>query len=101
MASELKVDNISEKTSGNGIALSNSLRLKSYTTTEINALTGMSAGDTIYNSTVGTLYVYNGNIWAAMSDSTFLVTVSYLVIAGGGGGGADIGGGGGAGGYRV
>ncbi len=42
MASELKVDNISEKTAGNGIALSNSLKLKSYTTSEVNALTGMS-----------------------------------------------------------
>ena len=59
MASELKVDNISEKTSGNGIALSNSLRLKTHTTSEMNALTGMSAGDIIYNSTEGTIFVYN------------------------------------------
>jgi hypothetical protein len=89
MASELKVDNISEKTSGNGIALSNSLRLKSYATSEINALTGMSAGDTVYDSDLGTLKVYNGTEWALMSPSTFSIPIDYLVVAGGGGSGVD------------
>ena len=89
MASELKVDNISEKTSGNGIALSNSLRLKSYTTSEINALTGMSAGDTVYDSDLGTIKLYNGTDWALMSPSTFATPLDYLVVAGGGGSGVD------------
>jgi|TARA_B100001094_G_scaffold6130_1_gene5428 hypothetical protein len=104
MASELKVDNISEKTTGNGIALSNSLRLKSYTTSQINALTGMSAGDTVYDSDLGTIKIYNGSSWAGMSGSTFNFNADFLLVAGGGGGGGSSsdgvagGGGGGAGG---
>ena len=66
----------------------------------MNALTGMASGDTIYNSTEGTLYVYNGYAWMAMSDNTFSTTVDYLVVAGGGGTGYYYGGGGGAGGLR-
>jgi len=101
VSSELKVDNISEKTTNAGVQLGSSLGFVSKTTTEMNALTGMAAGDTIYNSTVGTLYVYNGTSWNAMSASTFTFSVDYLVIAGGGGGGSAFsGGGGGAGGYR-
>ena len=66
----------------------------------------MSAGDTIFNSTDGTLYVYNGTDWKPMSSPTYTHNISYLVLAGGGSG-ADgqpdhgAGGGGGAGGYRL
>ena len=49
MASELKVDNISEKTTNAGVQLSSSLGFVSKTTTEMNALSGMAAGDTIFN----------------------------------------------------
>ena len=64
------------------------------------------AGDTVYNSTTGTIDFYNGSAWFATSSTTFTVDISYLVIAGGasgaGGGQANqAGGGGGAGGYRV
>ena len=100
MASELKVDNISEKTANAGVQLSSSLGFVSKTTSQINALSGMAAGDTVYDSDLGTLKVYNGTSWNGMSSSTFDVTVEYLVIAGGGGAGHDAGGGGGAGGYR-
>ena len=112
----VKVDNIAEKTSGSGVTVDGltikdtgfdePVKMKGYTTTQMNALSGMGAGDTIYNSTVGTLYVYNGEGWNAMSGNTFGFTVSYLVVAGGGGGATAWnsanrgGGGGGAGGLR-
>ena len=45
----LKVNTISKAT-GNNITLNDPINLKSYTTTERNALTS-TAGDTIFNST--------------------------------------------------
>ena len=99
----LSVDTIAEKTSGSGVTVDGltikdtgfdePVKMKSYTNTQMNALSGMGAGDTIYNSTYGTLYVYNGTSWNAMSASTFTFTVNYLVIAGGGSGGGSDGGG--------
>jgi len=58
----VKVNTIS-KVSGNNVAMSNSLNLKSYTTTQRNALTS-AAGDVIYNSTDSKAQFYNGSSWA-------------------------------------
>tara|TARA_Y100001936_G_scaffold176673_1_gene173296 strand:+ start:746 stop:937 length:192 start_codon:yes stop_codon:yes gene_type:complete len=57
----LKVNTIS-KVSGNNIAMQNSLNVKSYTTTQRNALTS-AAGDVIYNSTDNKVQFYNGSSW--------------------------------------
>ena len=46
------------------------LKLKNYTTTEINALTGMAAGDTVYNTTLTNVCVYNGSAWRKIVDET-------------------------------
>ena len=40
------------------------------TTTQINALTGMTAGTVAYNSTLGMLVVYNGTAWKRMDGTT-------------------------------
>ena len=58
----VKVNTIS-KVSGNNVAMQNSLNLKSYTTTQRNALTS-AAGDIIYNSDDNVLQFYNGSAWA-------------------------------------
>ena len=58
----VKVNTIS-KASGNNVAMQNSLNLKSYTTTQRNALTS-AAGDVIYNSTDSKVQFYNGSSWA-------------------------------------
>jgi len=50
------------KVSGNNIAMQNSLNVKSYTTTQRNALTS-AAGDVIYNSTDNKVQFYNGSSW--------------------------------------
>jgi len=106
----VKVDTIAEKTSGAGVTVDGltikdtgfdePVKMKSYTTSQINSLSGMGAGDTVYDSDLGTLKVYNGSSWNAMSGSTFSFTLNWLVIAGGASGAAQHGGGGGAGGYR-
>ena len=57
----LKVNTISTST-GNNIAMQCSLNLKSYTTTERNALTS-AAGDMIYNETDNKVQFYNGTSW--------------------------------------
>ena len=58
---QLKVNTIA-KSSGNNIAMQDSLNLKSYTTTQRNALTS-AAGDLIYNTTVSKVQFYNGSAW--------------------------------------
>jgi len=58
----VKVNTISTS-SGNNIAMQVPLNLKSYTTTERNALTS-SAGDVIYNTTDSKVQFYNGSSWS-------------------------------------
>jgi hypothetical protein len=57
----LKVNTIS-KVSGNNVALQNAINLKSYTTTQRNALTS-TTGDVIYNTTDAKVQAYNGSSW--------------------------------------
>ena len=58
------------KYNGNNVSIDDALRLKTYTTTQRDALTSV-AGDTIYNSTTGTIDFYNGTDWNATSGTTF------------------------------
>ena len=58
---QLKVNTIA-KSSGNNIAMQDSLNLKSYTTTQRNALTS-AAGDMVYNETDNKVQFYNGSSW--------------------------------------
>ena len=59
--SELKTNQISTNDSNN-VAIDNSLNLKSYTTTQRDALTS-AAGDIIYNTTDSKVQFYNGSSW--------------------------------------
>ena len=59
--SELKTNKISTNDQNN-VAIDNSLGLKSYTTTQRDALTS-AAGDIIYNTTEGKPQFYNGSAW--------------------------------------
>ena len=58
----VKVNTIS-KVSGNNVAMDCSLNLKSYTTTQRDALTS-AAGDIIYNTTDSKVQFYNGSSWS-------------------------------------
>ena len=57
----------------NNVAMDNSLNLKSYTTTQMNALTA-AAGDMIYNSTTGSPHFYNGSSWEESWNKPALTT---------------------------
>lgn len=57
----LKVNTLT-KQSGNNISMDVPLNLKSYTTTQRNALTSV-AGDVIFNSTAAKIQFYNGSSW--------------------------------------
>ena len=48
------------KYSGNNVSIDDSLNLKSYTTTQRDALTSV-AGDLIYNSTLNKVQIHNGS----------------------------------------
>ena len=58
----LKVNTISTST-GNNVAMQCSINLKSYTTTQRDALTS-AAGDMIYNTTDSKVQFYNGSSWS-------------------------------------
>ena len=58
----VKVNTIS-KASGNNVAIDCALNLKSYTTTQRDALTS-AAGDIIYNTTDSKVQFYNGSSWS-------------------------------------
>ena len=68
------------KYSGNNVSIDDPLKLKTYTTTQRDALSSPQAGDTIFNSTTGTIDFHNGVAWVATSDTTYVTAVDYLVI---------------------
>ena len=71
------------KYSGNNVSIDDSLNLKSYTTTQRDALTSV-AGDMIYNSTDSKVQVYTGSTWENLGG-TEAVSTQLLIIGGGGG----------------
>ena len=92
------------KYNGNNVSFDDALKLKSYTTTQRDALTS-AAGDLIYNSTVGNPQIYNGSSWDDLKAGVEGFQVEYLVVGGGGAGGyrydtQRAAGAGGAGGFR-
>lgn len=72
------------KYSGNNVAIDDSLNLKSYTTTQRDALTS-AAGDIIYNSTDSKVQVYNGSSWDDLGGIAAF-QIQFVIVAGGGGG---------------
>jgi len=83
--SELKTNKISTNDQNN-VAIDNALGLKSYTTTQRDALTSV-AGDLIYNTTDSKVQVYNGTGWGYLGGLQSVYAIESLVIAGGGAGG--------------
>ena len=91
------------KYNGNNVSIDDALNLKSYSTTDRDALTS-AAGDTIYNTTTSKVEYYDGSAWQETGGAD-VVQVEYLIVGAGGGGGSGwnnesnrCGGGGGAGG---
>jgi hypothetical protein len=91
--SELKTNKISTN-DGDNVAIDVPLQLKSYTTTERNALTA-TAGDMIFNTTETYAEVYNGQSWVQINDPT-TIDVDFVLVGGGGSAHKTYGTGGGA-----
>ena len=74
------------KYNGNNVSIDDALNLKSYSTTDRDALTS-AAGDMIYNSTTNKVQVYTGSAWEDLGAITqgASISVDYLVVGGGGG----------------
>ena len=50
MVSKIKVDEIESSQSGGTVDLNSSMKLKQYTTSQIDALTGMTDGEMVYDT---------------------------------------------------
>ena len=44
------------------------MRLHPLNTTQINALSGLEAGDMVFNTTLSLVCVYNGSAWRRLTD---------------------------------
>jgi len=58
------------------------VQFKNYTTAERNALTGLTSGDTIYNSTTGSIEFYDGTNWIATNLIPTVNSVSGTIYEG-------------------
>lgn len=96
MASILKVDEIKERSQGNGLDIVNLNRLSLKPSA---APSNPVQGDMYLDSSDNKLKIYNSTDWITIINATPSFSVEYLVIGGGGSGGGQHGGGGGAGGY--
>lgn len=78
----LKVNEIRPRTTGASVDFTVPVGLKGYTDAERDALTGVSAGEMIWNTTSSKVEVYNGSSWDAMNTSTGAAGASLgLVVA--------------------
>lgn len=75
----LKVNEIRPRTTGASVDFTVPVGLKAYTTSERDALTGLSAGEVIFNSTTSKLEVYNGSSWDSMSAGSAGASLGLVV----------------------
>ena len=59
----LKVNEIRPRTTGASVDFTTPVGLKNYTTTDRDALTSLSTGEVIWNTTTSKIEVYNGSSW--------------------------------------
>jgi hypothetical protein len=75
----LKVNEIRPRTTGASVDFTVPVGIKNYTTSERDALTSLSAGEMIYNSTTSKLEVYNGSSWDAMASGSAGASLGLVV----------------------
>ena len=81
----LKVNEIRPRTTGASVDFTVPVGLKSYTESERDALSSLSAGEMIFNADTSKVEVYNGSGWDIMNTSTASAGASIgLVLALGG-----------------
>ena len=75
----LKVNEIRPRTTGASVDFTEPVGVKNYTTTERDALSSLSAGELIYNSTTSKLEVYNGSSWDAVATGSAGASLGLVV----------------------
>ena len=75
----LKVNEIRPRTTGASVDFTVPVGVKNYTTTERDALSSLSAGELIYNSTTSELEVYNGSSWDAVATGSAGASLGLVV----------------------
>ena len=75
----LKVNEIRPRTTGDSVDFTVPVGLKAYTTTARDALSSLTAGEVIYNSTTSKLEVYNGSSWDSMSSGSAGASLGLVV----------------------
>jgi|TARA_A100001388_G_C28768938_1_gene502570 hypothetical protein len=75
----LKVNEIRPRTTGASVDFTVPVGVKNYTTTERDALSSLSAGELIYNSTTSKLEVYNGSSWDAVATGSAGASLGLVV----------------------
>jgi hypothetical protein len=79
----LKVNEIRPRTTGASVDFTVPVGVKNYTTSERDALTSLSAGELIYNSTTSKLEVYNGSSWDALTTGSAGASIGLVLALGG------------------
>jgi len=75
----LKVNEIRPRTTGASVDFTVPVGVKAYTTTQRDALSSLSAGELIYNSTTSKLEVYNGSSWDAVATGSAGASLGLVV----------------------
>ena len=75
----LKVNEIRPRTTGASVDITVPVGVKNYSTTERDALSSLSAGELIYNSTTSKLEVYNGSSWDAVATGSAGASLGLVV----------------------
>ena len=72
---KIKVNQI-EKHDANQVEMTSPLQLKSYTTTQRDALSSPQAGWTVFNSTTNKITQYNGSAWEEVGGASIGLVIA-------------------------
>jgi len=79
----LKVNEIRPRTTGASVDFTVPVGLKAYTTTDRDALSSLTAGEVIWNTTTSKIEVYNGSSWDSVSTSSGGASIGLVLALGG------------------
>lgn len=75
----LKVNEIRPRTTGASVDFTVPVGLKAYTTTDRDALSSVSAGEVIWNTTTSKMEVYNGSSWDSVATGSAGASLGLVV----------------------
>ena len=75
----LKVNEIRPRSTGASVDFTVPVGLKAYTTTERDALSSLSAGEVIWNTSTSKMEVYNGSSWDSVATGSAGASLGLVV----------------------